>query len=107
MESEYARILLEQGIIGLLLWIGFIAWFLTSSVVVDSGPWQAGRKLAWLCCVAYLSTGMIGLGMLTSIPQTVLMLLGLGWVAVRPAGERDSSARPAVLPGWSGPLHAS
>lgn len=86
MESEYARILLEQGIIGLLLWVGFLLWFLTSAAA-EPGPWQTGRKLARCCCTAYLATGMIGLGMLTSIPQTVLMLLALGWVAVRPVAE--------------------
>src|SRR6202042_3203716 len=27
MENEYARILSEQGVIGLLLWVGFLGWF--------------------------------------------------------------------------------
>src|ERR1700722_3824211 len=27
MENEYARILAEQGIIGLCLWLGFLVWF--------------------------------------------------------------------------------
>ena len=29
MENEYARIMLEQGIMGLLIWIMFIVWLLT------------------------------------------------------------------------------
>ena len=28
-ENEYARIASEQGVIGLLLWLGFVGWFLT------------------------------------------------------------------------------
>ena len=27
-ENEYARIAVEQGTVGLVLWIGFVAWFL-------------------------------------------------------------------------------
>jgi hypothetical protein len=30
----------------------------------------AGRRLAWLACVLYLGTGLIGVGLLTSIPQS-------------------------------------
>src|SRR6202008_181902 len=31
MENEYARILAEQGVVGLLLWFVFVVWFLLHS----------------------------------------------------------------------------
>jgi hypothetical protein len=87
LESEYSRILVEQGIIGLLFWIAFIAWFLSRRTAFVPGPWVAGRRLAWVACVCYFVTGMLGTGMLTSIPQTLLLALSLGWAAAPPASE--------------------
>jgi hypothetical protein len=83
MENEYARIVLEQGVLGLCLWAAFIAWLFTRRNVRRSDPWHVGRRLAWVACAAFFATGMIGKGLLTSIPGTALMLLGAGWVAVR------------------------
>ena len=83
MENEYARIMLEQGLIGLGLWIVFIAWVLTRRGLRESDPWFLGRRLAWATCAAYFATGLIGTGLLTSLPQTCLFLLNVGWVASR------------------------
>jgi hypothetical protein len=81
MENEYARILLEQGLIGLGLWLTFIAWLLTRRSIHHSDPWFLGRRLAWVICATYFATGLIGTGLLTSIPQTCVFLLSVGWVA--------------------------
>jgi hypothetical protein len=40
------------------------------------------RRLAWVTCAAFFASGMIGLGMLNAVPQTTLMLLATGWLAV-------------------------
>lgn len=98
MENEYARIVLEQGVIGLCLWVAFIAWLLTRRVGDREDEWYLGRLLIWINCLAIFATGMIGKGMFTSIPGTALLLLCVGWVAVRlrrpeaealPARQRD------------------
>jgi len=91
MESEYARILSEQGIIGLLLWVGFIAWVLTRVSGLPKDSCYAGRRLAWLACVLYFGTGLIGVGLLTSIPQSLLMLVCVGWISVQ--SDFETSAR--------------
>jgi hypothetical protein len=106
MESEYARILLEQGIVGLLIWLAFIVWFIICSWTTPVGPWQTAQKLVWYCCVAYLLTGMIGTGMLTSIPQTMLMLLGMGWIVAKPVPEKEQAAAPASRSHWPQPIYA-
>ena len=87
MENEYGRILLELGIVGLFLWIAFIGWFITGSNAFVQSPWRNGRRLAWACCCGYFATGMIGLGMLTAIPQSITFLLMIGWVGARPVLE--------------------
>lgn len=81
LENEYARIVLEQTVIGLGLWIAFIGWFMFRRFTRSASHWGLGQQLGWIACVAYFGTGMIGTGLLTSIPQTVLMLFCMGWVS--------------------------
>jgi len=95
MENEYARIMLEQGLIGLGLWIIFIAWVLTRRGGGASDPWFLGRRLAWTTCAAYFATGLIGTGLLTSLPQTCLFLLTVGWVA---SGQPERATEERFVP---------
>lgn len=83
MENEYARIMLEQGILGLVIWIVFILWLTTRWDQDPYDSWYLGRRLAWVSALAFFITGLIGTGLLTSIPQSTLFLLLVGWVAAR------------------------
>jgi hypothetical protein len=82
IENDYARLALEQGWPGLLLWVGFIAWALSRRVRRESRDLLLMRRLAWVTCAAFFASGLIGLGMLSAVPQTTLMLLTTGWLAV-------------------------
>jgi hypothetical protein len=99
MENEYGRILLETGVIGLLIWVAFIATFLFGSAAFARGSWHSARRVGWVISCFYFVTGMMGLGMLTAIPQTVLMLLAVGWVMARPAPDPAPPSRfpPGLL----------
>jgi O-antigen ligase len=82
MENEYALILAEQGIIGLVLWLSFIGWFLFQfRRAFAKGPWATGRRIAWCLAAFWLATAWIGTGLFTSIPGTVMQLLAMGWTA--------------------------
>lgn len=83
IENEYARILLELGIPGLILWVAFFAWALSRRTTRRGDPWYLGRRLAWVVCAAYVLLGLMGTGLLTAIPQTVLFLFYLGWISRR------------------------
>jgi len=102
-ENEYERILCEQGIIGLLLWVGFIGWFFARyRVAFRRGPWQTTRRMIWLLSAVGLATSAIGNGTLTSIPATVFLLLGIGFTVCPmpsevPAGAEDVRVR-SLLP---------
>jgi hypothetical protein len=80
MENEYAHIMLEQTVIGLLLWIAFIIWFLSRRFTSESRFWELSEQLAWTGCAVYFGTGLIGTGLLTSIPHTMLIMMCAGWV---------------------------
>ena len=92
MENEYARILLEQGLPGLLFFLAFVAWFLTRPIQRDD-PARMSKTLLWFITAITFSTAFIGIGMMSSIPGTAMMLLGLGYCvtpAAAPLGLRRS-----------------
>ena len=98
MENEYARILGEQGIIGLVLWLAFLGWlFSRARVVFTPGPWSTSRRLIWFLVMFNFATAWIGTGLLTSIPGTLFLILGAGWAAVPQLSES---------PLWPKPLRA-
>jgi hypothetical protein len=81
-ENEYTRILCEQGIIGLILWICFVIWYLTrAGTAFAKGPWTTSRRAVWGLSSFVLCTIWIGNGFLTAIPLTAITLLGIGWTA--------------------------
>ncbi len=85
VENEYCRILLEEGLVGLLLWIGFIVWFATNRAGFAKDEWLTGRRMAYYLCLLIFLTGAIGVGTLSSVPHTFMFMLCIGWTAVRPA----------------------
>jgi hypothetical protein len=93
MENEYARIMLEQGILGLVIWIFFILWLLTRRQSQHHDSWFLGRRLARVACAVFFASGLLGTGLMTSVPQTGLFLLLVGWV-----GEREARMEPARVP---------
>jgi len=98
MENEYARILCEQGIIGFTLWLAFIVWYLSQvRRVFSKGPWASSRRLVWTYCVITLAIGTIGEGMLTAIPASAMLLLGMGWTSAAMRAE-DARRRPVRRP---------
>jgi hypothetical protein len=95
MENEYARILSEQGILGLALWVTFVIWFfMHAKYAFAKGAWTTGRRLAWCMACASLGTAFIGTGMLTSIPGTVFLVLAMGWTSVPEAAEPRTAPAP-------------
>jgi len=97
IENQYATILLEQGIIGVFLWIAFIAWALTRRTTPRGDGWLLGRRLLWFAIGGYFAQGLIGIGLLTAVPFSALFLMGLGWIVVRqpaPGAARAPEPRP-------------
>jgi O-Antigen ligase len=81
MENEYARIMLEEGIPGLLLWIAFIAWVLTRRGPPPDDPWFLARRLGRYLCLAYFATAFLGVGLLTAVPNAAMLLMYTGLIA--------------------------
>ena len=102
VENEYGRMLLEQGIIGLLIWTAFILWFVTNRAGFVKDAWFAGRRMAWWLAIFSICSAVIGIGLLTAIPSTFLFLLAIGWTSVKPWDAQKTQvaapSRISVLP---------
>ena len=102
MENEYTRILAEQGVIGICLWVAFLVWFISrAKVAFASGAWATSRRILWCLTAVGFGTAWIGTGLLTSIPGTVLIMIGAGWTVVPP-----EAIQPAAMPGYLGWIQA-
>ena len=101
MENEYARILLELGIPGLLMWTLFIGWIFTRGEIKKADMFYLGRRLAFVAVACTFATGLIGTGLLTSVPSTAIVLMLTGWIVVpevRFAPVASRSAPSMVAP---------
>ncbi len=104
IENEYGRLMLEQGVPGLALWLAFIIWTLSRPLATERDPWSLGKWLARVGLGFSLVGAQTGTGLLTSIPGTALLLFYAGWIAVpnlvgaaRAARRPDAAAGPAAM----------
>lgn len=80
LENEYGRIVVEQGLPGLAIWLTFIAWTVTRRIHGGTA-WTFGRLAMRSFLVIVWATAFIGTGMLTSVPGTAVVLLFMGQLA--------------------------
>jgi hypothetical protein len=99
LENEFGRIALEQGILGLVLWLGFVAWLVTRFPPRRRGASVAADRMMWLTMCVMWMTAFIGTGLLSSIPGSALLLLYMGAVVGmrRPAPAPVAKPRPAAV----------
>jgi hypothetical protein len=98
-ENEFARIALEQGVVGLAVFLGFVAVVLARPTGRNpiASPLVA-RLFRYLVALMW-GTAFIGTGILTSIPGTALLLLMMGVLLARRDASRaaaDGVPRPAA-----------
>jgi hypothetical protein len=96
MENEYARILLELGLPGLIMWGLFIGWVFTRPNIRRTDMFYFGRRLAYVACACCFGMGLLGVGLFTSVPMTTLTFLLTGWLAVREVRRAPMAAAPAL-----------
>jgi hypothetical protein len=102
VESELGRIHLETGLIGTFAWICFVFWIFSRPSARHGDPWFLGIRLAWFGCATFMCLGLIGIGLLTSIPATIMFLMLLGWIATHHTSEADRRVM-AFRPGFLDP----
>ena len=60
--------------------MAFIVWLFGWGLRRTLAQRGLGRRLAFAATVAYFVSGMTGTGLVTSIPQSVFILLFAGWI---------------------------
>lgn len=94
IENEYSRILLEQGVLGLILWLAFIFWLISKGWPKARGNWYVCRRMLWTGVAISFAGAPLGTGLLTAVPMTSLLLLGGGWLV---ACRREEDCSPAGI----------
>jgi hypothetical protein len=107
MENEYCRILLEEGLPGLAIWAAFIVWVARRRPNDPQDPWIIGRRLLWYAALANFAVGLMGTGMLTAIPQTALLFLGVGFLSTRRPAPAEAPAPAAAGEALPARLHTA
>lgn len=108
IENEYGRVMMEQGIVGLLGWLAFLGVVLARAYTMRRPNLVVAQRMSLGFVFTTCLSGAIGLGMLTSIPGTALFLLLAGWMLrVEGSTAVDMHAvrtQAPELPGdaWSG-----
>ena len=92
LENEYSRIQVDQGLIGLGLWVMFLVWLLFRPPPLRLDvPWGMGVVFMYALVLTNWLTAFIGSGTLSSIPGSVLLLAQMGvLVRVREVATRQS-----------------
>jgi len=78
IENEWARIILEQGVVGLILLTAFFAWLATKRFAKDL-PNLLLKGLLRFFSIALFATSFVGVGLFSSLPGTAMFLLGIGY----------------------------
>jgi hypothetical protein len=91
-ENEYARIAVEQGIVGFLLWVFFLGNLFFRQPAPVTNRWAFGMHGMRAVIITSWATAFIGVGMLQAIPAAVIMLLQMGLLLREPRKIRDQSA---------------
>jgi hypothetical protein len=79
LENEYCRILIDQGWVGLSLWLAFLIWlFRYPPPVRFRARWGLGVVLMHSLTLTNWATAFIGTGTLAAIPMSVLLLAQMG-----------------------------
>ena len=87
IESEYGRLLLEEGLPGLLIWSWFVSLTLAKCLRGFRGL-PASMAGSALVIAGSWGAGLIGAGVLASIPGTLLLVMYMGqvWAPTRSVG---------------------
>lgn len=101
VENQYGTIMLELGLPGLVLWLSALGWVLLRAGRANKGSWTMTKRTGRLATFCYVVAGTIGTGMFTSVPQSCLLLLTMGWLTVdeeQPQGPVGQAAARKPFP---------
>ena len=101
IENQYATIVLEEGIPGLMIWISFLVWVIARRLPNARDADYLSLGLARIYIAVSLGTAMLGTGIFTAIPGTTLLFVYMGWMSsarVSAAAAETAAERARVSP---------
>jgi hypothetical protein len=100
-ENEYARFGVEQGWIGLTLWVAFLIWIIVTGLRTRNPLGGAlGARLMYCLVVGVWGNALLGAGILAAIPGAALLLIQMALLTrPAPAAIPPAVRRPRPAPG--------
>jgi hypothetical protein len=86
IENEYGRILVEEGVFGLALWVGLVGWLITRGKAEGGGS-PATKIFGTAVIFISWGTAVMGAGMLYGVPSASILMLLCGMRSAAPARE--------------------
>ena len=85
LESEYSRILIDQGWIGLLLWLLFIFWLHVPwpRTQGSRSAFHFGTIMIYAGSLTTWATATLGAGVLSAVPGSAILLINMGIIVAR------------------------
>lgn len=90
-ENEYARIALEQSVVGVMIWVGFVIWICRKRMYLGSS--LVLKLMLAFVCYSWL-TAFLGTGTTVAIPQSPILFTYMGACAA--AGRNTARAAPST-----------
>jgi len=87
-ENEYIRIAVEQGIVGLLIWVAFLVSLALHRPSPVSRRWRLGIHAMHTLALVSWATAFVGTGILQGIPSAFLLVLQIGLVLRSPLEQQ-------------------
>jgi hypothetical protein len=81
LESEVSRLALELGVIGLAVWILFVGRSLLAGFIAARRSGRVSDALMFVSLGVTTATALIGVGVMSAIPGTLLLFLQIGWLS--------------------------
>jgi hypothetical protein len=96
LESEVSRVALELGVFGLVVWVLFGVRSLVGAFVAAQRSKKLSDALMFVSLGVTAATALIGVGVMSAIPTTLLIFLQIGWLLRREV-EFSRRVRPRPL----------
>jgi hypothetical protein len=100
MENEFGHILVEQGLVGLVLWVSLAVWSTLRERPKSEAVSPTAIGLMRLTPAFRWATAFIGVGLLWSTPTASILfaMMGLNLVRAEPVRRAARRANPVPVP---------
>jgi hypothetical protein len=81
-ESEFARIAITQGVVGVLAWFGFLIWLFGANRAPGTKQTKSTYSFMYFLTLMIVASGIWCVGVLAAVPMAAMVYLMMGFIAM-------------------------